>query len=110
MKIHPETRRPSLVIGRHAYGIPGMEARESERFLHELVAFACQPPRVYFHHWAPGDAVLWDNRCLLHRGCPWDLTEPRVMFHARIAGDPETEFAAPAQPAPPLESVDRVEI
>jgi hypothetical protein len=24
------------------------------------------------------------------------MTEPRVMYHARIAGDPETEFAAHA--------------
>jgi len=40
--------------------------------------------------------VLWDNRCLLHRATPWDMTEPRVMFHTRIAGDPQTEFASAA--------------
>ncbi len=96
VKVHPETGRPSLVIGRHAYGIPGMEPDASERLLQDLVDFACQPPRVYHHTWSQGDAVLWDNRCLLHRGRPWDMSEPRVMYHARIAGDPTTEFAAPA--------------
>ena len=40
-----------------------------------------------------GDAVIWDNRCLLHRARPWDMTEPRTMWHARIAGDNESEFA-----------------
>jgi alpha-ketoglutarate-dependent taurine dioxygenase len=95
VKMHPETGRPSLLIGRHAYGIPGMDPDESEQLLQELVEFACQPPRVYHHTWTPGDAVLWDNRCLLHRACPWDMREPRVMYHARIAGDPATEFAAP---------------
>jgi alpha-ketoglutarate-dependent taurine dioxygenase len=96
VKIHPETRRPSLLIGRHAYGIPDMDPGESERLLQGLVDFACQPPRVHKHVWAPGDAVVWDNRCLLHRAHPWDMAEPRVMFHARIAGDPATEFAAHA--------------
>lgn len=37
------------------------------------VDFACQPPRLYHHDWAPGDAVLWDNRCLLHQATPWDM-------------------------------------
>ena len=22
---------------------------------------------VYSHHWRDGDAVMWDNRCTLHR-------------------------------------------
>ncbi len=94
VKIHAETGRPSLLIGRHAYGIPGMEPDESERLLQQLIDFACQPPRTHHHVWALGDAVVWDNRCLLHRGRPWDMSEPRVMYHARIAGDPTTEFAA----------------
>ena len=96
VKVHPETGRRSLVIGRHAYGIPGMDADDSERLLSDLVDFACQAPRVYHHTWTPGDAVIWDNRCLLHQLRPWDMREPRIMYHARIAGDPRTEFAAHA--------------
>jgi alpha-ketoglutarate-dependent taurine dioxygenase len=93
VKVHPETGRPSLLVGRHAHAIPGLEQDESERLLEELVTFACQQPRTWRHDWTPGDAVLWDNRCLLHRGCPWDMTEPRIMTHARIARDPATEAA-----------------
>ena len=96
VKIHPETGRPALMIGRHAFGIPGLAAEESERLLDELLDFACQPPRTYHHHWTPGDAVLWDNRCLMHRACPWDMTQTRVMYHSRIAGHKVTEFAAHA--------------
>lgn len=94
VKPHPETGRLTLLIGRHAYGIPGMDPDKSELFLQELTDFACQPPRIYHHTWTPGDAVVWDNRCLLHQACPWDMNEPRVMYNARIAGDPKTEFAA----------------
>jgi alpha-ketoglutarate-dependent taurine dioxygenase len=94
VKIHPETKRPSLLIGRHAYGIPGMSEEESEAFLDRLAEIACQPPRVYHHVWQPGDAVVWDNRCLMHQARPWDMSKPRVMYHARIAGDHASEFAA----------------
>lgn len=93
VKTHPETGRKSLLIGRHAYGIPGLSEEASARLLNELIEFACQPPRTHTHRWQPGDAVIWDNRCLLHRACPWDMTEARVMYHSRIKGDPATESA-----------------
>lgn len=99
VKVHPETGRKNLVIGRHAYGIPGLGELESETLLDELMAFACQPPRTYQHRWTAGDAVLWDNRCLMHQACPWEMSQPRVMYHARIAGDPVTESAAPTSDA-----------
>jgi alpha-ketoglutarate-dependent taurine dioxygenase len=96
LKTHPETGRRSLLIGRHAYGIPGLDPDESERLLQDLVDFACQPPRTYHHAWSAGEAVVWDNRCLLHQAIPWDMNEPRVMYHSRIAGDPATESGAEA--------------
>jgi alpha-ketoglutarate-dependent taurine dioxygenase len=94
VKTHPETHRKCLMVGRHAYGIPGLDPAESERLLEDLTEGACQSPRVYHHTWTPGEAVIWDNRCLMHRARPWDMTRPRVMYHSRIAGDPVSEFAA----------------
>ena len=93
VKVHPQTGRKSLLIGRHAHAIPGLDAAESERFLEGLVAWACQAPRVVEHQWAAGDVVVWDNRCLLHRAEPGDLTLPRVMWHSRLAGRPDSESA-----------------
>lgn len=94
VKTHPVTGRPALFVGRHAYGIPGLDPGESEQLLDELLAFACQPPRTYRHSWQPGDIAVWDNRCVLHRARPYDHSKPRVMLHTRIAGDPTTELAA----------------
>jgi alpha-ketoglutarate-dependent taurine dioxygenase len=93
VKTHPVTGRKALYIGRHAYGIVGLEEKESKQLLADLVAFACQPPRVWRHTWTPGDVVILDNRCLLHRARPYDHAEPRVMRHVRVAGDPVTELA-----------------
>jgi|APGre2960657423_1045063.scaffolds.fasta_scaffold15090_1 alpha-ketoglutarate-dependent taurine dioxygenase len=93
VKIHPVTGRKSLFIGSHAYGIPGLAPEESEQLLDSLVTFACQPPRTYMHAWRPGDVVVWDNRCVLHRARPFDHREPRVMKHTRVSGDVASELA-----------------
>jgi len=93
--VHPETGRPNLRIGRHAHDIPGMDSAESEKLLDRLNDQAvADPHRVYFHEWTEGDAIVWDNRRLMHCGTPYDMTQPRRMWHTRIAGEPESELAS----------------
>ena len=93
VKTHPETDRKSLYIGRHAYGIPGITEAQSEKLLAELLDLAAQSPRVTEHRWQPGDLAIWDNRRVLHRVAPYDYSQPRVMRHTRIAGNPASELA-----------------
>jgi alpha-ketoglutarate-dependent taurine dioxygenase len=93
IKIHPETGRPNLLVGRHAHDIEGVKPEESEKFLDDLNLQACSGEWTYHHEWEVGDAVLWDNRRLMHRATPFDLNEPRRMWHTRIAGDPVSELA-----------------
>jgi alpha-ketoglutarate-dependent taurine dioxygenase len=99
VKVHPETGRKSIYTGRHAHGLPGMSAEASERYLDELLEWACQPPRVYRHVWSVGDLVVWDNRCLMHRACPYDERHPRHLRGSRVSGDPATELAPTAADA-----------
>ena len=91
VKIHPETKRKSISIGRHAFSIPGMRDDEAEALLVRLRDQACQPPRVWHHRWTVGDIVIWDNRRIMHRARPWDMREPRVMWHSRMAGNAMSE-------------------
>jgi len=93
VKVHPITGRKSLFLGRHAYGIPGLAPEESDKLFDGLVTFACQAPHTYSHAWQPGDVVVWDNRCVLHRARPFAHREPRVMKHTRVAGEPASELA-----------------
>lgn len=93
VKVHPETGKPNLLIGRHAYGIVGLDPEESVELLDRLAEGACQDPRVHHHQWKAGEAVVWDNRRLMHQGTPFDLTEPRRMWHTRIAGERPSELA-----------------
>lgn len=87
IKVHPDTGEPNLLVGRHAHSTVGMPASESERFIDEVNDQAIRPQWVHHHQWEVGDAVVWDNRRLMHRGTPFDMTEPRRMWHTRIAGE-----------------------
>ncbi len=91
LKIHPVTGRKCLAVGRHAYALEGWPQDSARALLDQLTEQACQPPRVWAHRWTAGDAVLWDNIRLAHRALPWDMSQPRVMWQSRIAGDPATE-------------------
>ena len=96
VKTHPITGRKSLFIGRHAYRIPGLDDGEAQGLLDDLVTFACRAPRTLTHRWRVGDVVIWDNRCVLHRARPYDVSQPRTLRHVRVAGDPVSELAPTA--------------
>lgn len=95
VKTHNETGQKCLTIGRHINKIPGMSDQEAQNLARELEEFACSNDNwVYHHSWEVGDAVIWDNRCLMHQACMWDLSEGRIMYHSRIEGDPISEAAS----------------
>ncbi|MDE0392363.1 MAG: TauD/TfdA family dioxygenase [Rhodospirillales bacterium] len=87
IRTHPATGRRNLYIGRHASHIVGEDQEESRRLLERLCADACRPPRIFVHKWREGDLVLWDNRCVLHRGLGHPPDQPRRMVRTTIAGD-----------------------
>ena len=75
----------------HASHIEGMPVEEGRALLKELVELATRQERVYRHAWRQHDLVIWDNRCLLHRGRPWDAKRhTRVMHRTTVAGDGPT--------------------
>lgn len=94
VKHHPETGLPNLFVGRHAFGVPGLERAESRALLSSLLAHVVgDESRVYSHDWEVGDTLLWDNRRILHRARPYDYSKPRYLIGTRVAGDVESELA-----------------
>ena len=64
---------------------------DSKALLEYLFEHAVRPEFQARHRWRPGDLVMWDNRCVLHRARPYDYSQPRTMRHVRVAGDPRSE-------------------
>jgi alpha-ketoglutarate-dependent taurine dioxygenase len=91
-KEHPlvwthQSGRRSLVLGATASHVAGMDVDEGRAILDELLARSTTPDRIYRHQWSVGDMVIWDNRGVLHRACPYDATSPRDMHRTTLHGD-----------------------
>jgi taurine dioxygenase len=91
VRVHPETGRKALYLGRR-YTAPSsyiveLPQDESEALLDTLWAAATRPELVWGHSWAPGQALLWDNRCTLHSRTQADHTQPRLLHRTLVRGD-----------------------
>jgi alpha-ketoglutarate-dependent 2,4-dichlorophenoxyacetate dioxygenase len=91
VRVNPANGRKSFYVASHACEIVGMPSVEARALIRELIAAATRPELVYSHRWRVGDLVMWDNRCVLHRGRPWDEAQyRRVMHRTTVAGDGPT--------------------
>ena len=87
----PETGKRALYVGSHTGAIEGVTDDVARTLIDELLDFATAPDKVYTHKWREGDAVLWDNRAVVHRGRPFARDKhARVMIRTTIAGDRPT--------------------
>jgi len=79
--------RRSLVLGATTSHVVGMDVDEGRALLAQLLGRATASDRVYRHTWHVGDMVIWDNRGVLHRACPYDATSSRDMHRTTLYGD-----------------------
>ena len=88
VKANPRNGRRNYYMGSHARSIVGWRGIDSRTLIDDLLARATRAEDIYSHQWAVGDTVIWDNRCLLHRGTPYDADKwRRRMRQTRVAGD-----------------------
>jgi taurine dioxygenase len=88
VRTHPQTKRKCLFLGDHAESIVGMPYEEGRALIDELNALAPHPDLTYEHRWQPGQLLVWDNRCTMHRATPYDpVSEGRVIRRCTVLGD-----------------------
>ena len=90
VRTHPESGRKSIYINPiRIDAIDGMEETEALDLLNELLSHATQEQFQYRHKWKPGDLVMWDNRCLLHKanGDYDHATQTRYLYRVMLRGD-----------------------
>jgi alpha-ketoglutarate-dependent 2,4-dichlorophenoxyacetate dioxygenase len=92
VRVHPGSQRKTLFIGAHAREIVGLPLPEGRVMLLDLLEHSTRPEFVHRHHWRVGDVVMWDNRCTLHRGRRYDMSERRELRRSTTI-----ETAAPSE-------------
>ncbi len=84
---NPASGARNLYVGSHAREIEGWPFSAGRALLDDLVAGITADEHVYVHRWQPGDLLIWDNRCLLHRGSGYDADRfRRYMRQTRVRG------------------------
>ncbi|MGE0699617.1 MAG: TauD/TfdA dioxygenase family protein [Hyphomicrobiaceae bacterium] len=82
---HPETGRSSLYLGRRPNAwVVGLSDADSDALLDELWAHVAATPFVWAQEWKPGDLVIWDNRCTLHKRNQLDPSLRRLMHRTQV--------------------------
>lgn len=85
VRTHPDRNRKSLYLGIHTSHVEEMPTKDGEGLLNDLLTHATQRRFVYVHKWRPGDLVMWDNRCLLHRVIGnYDMDKYRRVMHRTV--------------------------
>jgi taurine dioxygenase len=77
---HPRTGRKALYADPTTLvAIEGLSEEDNARILPILFDAGRDPEVVCSHSVAPGDVLLWDNGCLMHRRDPVNVEQPRLM-------------------------------
>ena len=86
---HPESGRLAIYLNANRMShVEDMALDESDALLDRLIAHATQPQYEYRHVWRPGDLLLWDNRCTMHKANgDYPAGERREMHRIILAGD-----------------------
>ena len=93
---NPNNGRKNLFLGSHARSILGYSGIKSRLLIDKLTEIITAPRNVYSHVWHVGDTIVWDNRCILHRGAGYDsANHRRYLRQTRVTGDEKGEILLP---------------
>jgi taurine dioxygenase len=85
---HPESGREALYLGRRNNAhVVGKTVADSDSLLNALWVHATRDRYTWTQKWRPGDVLMWDNRCTMHRRSAFDAKARRIMYRAQIKGD-----------------------
>jgi taurine dioxygenase len=84
---HPESGRKCIFISpKDTESILGLPSDESDRLIAYLVTHMTQPQYTYTHHWTVDDAIVWDNRRMLHAAAGYRIDHHRHGQRTTLTG------------------------
>ena len=90
---NPVTGDKNVFVGSHVKAIEGMPDEQAKPLIEQLIAEVTRPESVYRHCWRAGDFVIWDNRCVVHRGVGYDEAKYRRRMHQTRVRCPDPSLA-----------------
>jgi taurine dioxygenase len=88
VRLHPELHRHGLYLGGEwGSTILGLDEAEAQDLFETLLHHLIEDRFGYQHAWRPGDVLMSDNRCSMHRASEWDQTTERRRLHRIILID-----------------------
>lgn len=87
---HPLSGRTSLYLStpERCVAMSGMADADAAEMIEYLYARSTAEGNTYRHTWSPGDVVMWDNGCVLHRADHDGVLGDRVMHRGLVAAYP----------------------
>lgn len=84
---HPVSGRTTLYLSTPARcrSISGLDDVAAADMIAFLFAHSTREDNTYRHRWSPGDIVIWDNGCVLHRADHADVIGDRVLHRGMVA-------------------------
>jgi taurine dioxygenase len=86
VRLHPETGRPSLLLGGFAQRLVGLPNDVSRDLLRIFASFVTRPEHIVRWHWQPGDVAIWDNRATQHYAVNDYGDAHRVVQRVTVSG------------------------
>jgi taurine dioxygenase len=84
---HPVSGRTSLYVStpERCVSISGLGDAQARDMIGFLYAHSTAAANTYRHVWSPGDVVMWDNGCVLHRADHAHVAGDRVMHRGMVS-------------------------
>jgi alkyl sulfatase len=87
VRIHPETRERTLVLGHFVRRFIGLNTTDSADLLELFQRHVTRLENTVRWTWAPGDIAIWDNRSTQHYAVADYDDHSRLMHRITLAGD-----------------------
>lgn len=86
---HPLSRRTALFLStpERCTGIEGIADDEAVGIIARLFAHSTRDEALCRHAWRPGDIVIWDNRCTMHKADHSGVVGDRTLHRGMVAGE-----------------------
>jgi len=86
---HPVTGRTALYLStpERCVELSGHADAASAATIKQLFEHSIEDPHLYRHQWRPGDLLMWDNRCTMHRADHSGVVGDRVFHRGMVSGE-----------------------